>query len=56
MKIEGKGGVVLADVDEVKDVILMLNEAFDEEGGGEERVGVEVASVHVYEEGEFQES
>ena len=47
MKVEGKSGVVLADIDEVKDVILMLNEAFNEEGGGEERVSVEVASVHV---------
>ena len=47
MEIEGKSGVVLADVDEIEYIILMLNEAFDEEGGGEERVGVEVASVHV---------
>ena len=47
MKVEGKGGVVLADIDEVEYVILMLNEAFNKEGGGEERVGVEVASVHV---------
>ena len=47
MKIEGEGRVVLADVDEVKYVILMLNEAFNEEGGGEERISVEVASVHV---------
>ena len=47
MEVEGKGRVILADVDEVKDVILMLNEAFNKEGGGEEGVGVEVASVHV---------
>ena len=56
MKVESKGRVVFADVDEVEYVILMLNEAFDEEGGGEERVGVEIASVHVYEEGGLQES
>ena len=56
MKVEGKGRVILADVDEVEYIILMLNEAFNEEGGGEEGVGVEVASVHVYEEGGLQES
>ena len=47
MEVEGKGGIVLADVDEVEHIILMLDEAFNEEGGGEERVGVKVASVHV---------
>ena len=47
MEVEGKSGVILADIDEVEYVILMLNEAFDEEGGGKERVGVEIASVHV---------
>ena len=47
MEVEGESGIVLADVDKVEHIILMLNEAFDEEGGGEERVGVEVASVHV---------
>ena len=47
MKVEGKGGVVLANIDKVEYIILMLNEAFDEKGSGEERVVVEVASVHV---------
>ena len=47
MEIEGKSGIILAGIDEVEYIILMLNEAFNEEGGGEERVGVEVASVHV---------
>ena len=47
MEVEGKSGVVFADIDEVKYVILMLNEAFNEEGGGEEGVGIEVASIHV---------
>ena len=47
MKVESESGVVLADVDKVEYIILMLNEAFNEKGGGEERVGVEVASVHV---------
>ena len=47
MEVEGKGRVVLADVDEIKYIILMLNEAFNEEGGGKEGVSVEVASVHV---------
>ena len=47
MEVEGEGGVVLADVDEVEYIILMLNEAFNKEGGGEEGVGVKVASVHV---------
>ena len=47
MEVEGEGRVVLADVDEIKYIILMLNEAFNEEGGGEEGVVVEVASVHV---------
>ena len=47
MEVESKGGVVLADINEVKYIILMLNEAFDEKGSGKERVGVEVASVHV---------
>ena len=45
--MEGKSGVILAGIDEVEYIILMLNEAFNEEGGGEERVGVKVASVHV---------
>ena len=56
MEVEGEGGVVLADVDEVEYIIFMLDKAFNEEGGGEEGVGVEVASVHVYEEDELQES
>ena len=47
MEVEGEGGVIFADVDEVEYIILVLNEVFDEEGGSEERVGVEVASVHV---------
>ena len=47
MEVEGESGIVFAYIDEVEYVILMLNEAFDEEGGGEEGVGVEVASVHV---------
>ena len=47
MEVEGKGRIVFTDVDEVEYIILMLNEAFNEKGGGEERVGVEVASVHV---------
>ena len=47
MKVESEGGVVLANVDEIEYIIFMLNETFNEEGGGEERVGVEVASVHV---------
>ena len=47
MEVEGKGGVVLADVDEIEHIILMLNKAFNKEGGSEERVGVKVASVHV---------
>ena len=47
MEVESKGGVILANVDEVEHVILMLDEAFNEKGGGEEGVVVEVASVHV---------
>ena len=47
MEVKGKGRIVLANIDEVEYIILMLNEAFDEKGSGEERVGVEVASVHV---------
>ena len=47
MEVEGKSGIILADIDEVEYIILMLDEVFDEEGGGEERVGIEVASVHV---------
>ena len=56
MKVEGESGIVLADIDEIEHIILMLNEAFDEEGGGEEGVVVEVASVHVYEEGGLQKA
>ena len=56
MKVEGKSRVVLANIDKVEYVILMLNEAFNEKGGGEERVAVEVESVHVYEKDELQES
>ena len=47
MEVEGKGRVVLADVDEIEHIILMLDKTFNEKGGGEEGVIVEVASVHV---------
>ena len=47
MEVEGEGRVIFADIDEVEYIILMLDKAFDKEGGSEERVGIEVASVHV---------
>jgi hypothetical protein len=47
LEVKGKGGVVLTLVDNVEDVVFILNEAFDEEGGGDEGFSVENRSVHV---------
>ena len=56
MEVEGKSGIVLSNIDKIEHVVIILNEAFNKKGGGEERVGVEIAGVHVYEEDELLES
>jgi hypothetical protein len=56
LEVEGKSGVVLAMVDEIEDVIFILEEAFDEEGGGDEGFGVEDGSVHDEESLVFKEA
>ena len=53
MEVEGKSGIILASINEIEYIVVILNKAFNEKGGGEERVSVEVASVHVYEEDEL---
>ena len=54
--MEGKGGVILANVDEIEHIVVILNKVFNKKGGSKERVGVKVAGIHVYEEDEFRES
>ena len=56
MEVEGKSRVVSTGVDKIEHIVIILYETFNEEGGGEERIGVEVAGVHVYGENELQES
>ena len=56
MEVESEGGIVFAGIDEIEHIVIILNETFNEEGGSEEGVGVEVAGVHVYEEDELRES
>ena len=56
MKIESKGRVVLAGIDEIEHVVIILNEMFNKKGSGKERVAVEVAGIHVYEEDGLRES
>jgi hypothetical protein len=46
LEVEGKGGVVLTMINEIEDVIFVLEEAFNEEGGGDEGFSVEDGSVH----------
>ena len=47
MEIKSESGVVFAGIDKIEHIVIVLNEAFNEKGGGEERVGVKVAGVHV---------
>ena len=56
MEVESEGGVVFAGINEIEHIVIVLNEVFNKKGGGEERVSVEVASVHVYERDELRES
>ena len=56
MEVKSEGGIVLASIDEIEDVILILNEAFNEKGGSEERVSVKVAGIHIYAKDGLQES
>jgi len=46
VKVEGKGGVILTEVDKVKDVSFFLKESFDECEGVLEGSGVEKGSQH----------
>jgi len=46
VKVEGEGGVVLAEIDENEDVALLLEEAFDEGKSVSERGGVEEGGRH----------
>ena len=50
MKVEGEGGVVVTEVDEVEDIVFFLEKAFDEGKGILERGGVEKGRRH-YERG-----
>jgi len=46
MEVEGEGGVVVTEVDEVEDIVFFLEEAFDEGEGVLERSGVEEGRRH----------
>jgi len=46
VKVEGKGGVVVAEVDENEDVALLLEEVFDEGKGVSEGGRVEEGGRH----------
>jgi len=46
VKVEGKGGVTVTEVDEVEDAVFFLEETFDEDEGVSERGGVEKGRRH----------
>ena len=46
MKVEGKGGVVVTEVDEIEDVVFFLEKTFDEGEGVPEGGGVEEGGRH----------
>jgi len=46
VEVEGEGGVIVAKIDEIKDVVLLLKETFDESKGILERGGVEEGGRH----------
>jgi len=46
VEVEGKGGVVVAEIDEVEDVVFLLEETFDECEGVSEGGGVEEGRRH----------
>jgi len=48
VKVEGEGGVIVAEIDENEDVALLLEEAFDEGKGVLERGGVEEGGRHCW--------
>ena len=45
MEVKGESGIVFASVNKIEDVILILDEAFNEKGGGEERFSVTVVCI-----------
>jgi len=53
VEVEEKGGVIVTEIDEVKDVDFFLEKTFDEGKGVSERGGVEEGGRH-YERGWFQ--
>ena len=46
MEVEVEGGVIMAEVSEVKDIVFLLEEMFDEGEGILERGGVEEGGRH----------
>ena len=46
MKVEGKGGVVVTEIDEVEDVVFFLEKTFDECEGVSEGGRVEEGGRH----------
>ena len=46
MEVEGKGGVVVAEIDEVEDIVFLLEKTFDEGEGVSEGGGVEEGGRH----------
>jgi len=46
VEVEGKGGIVVAEIDEVEDVVFLLEETFDECKGVSEGGGVEEGGRH----------
>jgi hypothetical protein len=46
LEVEGKSGVVLTLVNDIEDMVFVLKETFNEEGGGDKRLSVEDGGVH----------
>jgi len=51
VEVEGKGGVIMAEVNEVEDIAFLLEEAFNEGEGILEGGGVEEGGRHCEERG-----
>jgi hypothetical protein len=40
LEVEGKGGIILTMIDEIKDVVLILKKTFDKESSSDKRLSV----------------
>jgi len=46
MEVEGKGGVIVAEIDEIEDIFFLLEETFNKGEGVSEGSGVEKGGRH----------